>query len=103
LVLVFGILYYQAQSQLADLGKAGAGQTHYQAENFIQGLFGGSTGQFKVSNAGKITVASTTYGVVLQGSGLQVKASNSTDCYTIYATHGKTSAPAVAIATSTCQ
>jgi len=99
LALVFGVLYYQAQSQLADLGRAGIGPTHYQTENFLQGLYGGTVGQFKVSNAGKITVASTTYGIVLQGSGLQVKGSDSTSCYTLQVSNGSV----VSAATSTCQ
>jgi len=99
LVVLFGILYFNAQSQLADLGRAGIGPTHYQTENFLQGLYGGTVGQFKVSNAGKITVASTTYGIVLQGSGLQVKGSDSTSCYTLQVSNGSV----VSAATSTCQ
>jgi len=97
--LVFGVLYFNASSQLADLGRAGIGPTHYQTENFLQGLYGGTVGQFKVSNAGKITVASTTYGIVLQGSGLQMKGSDSTSCYTLQVSNGSV----VSAATSTCQ
>ena len=49
LALVFGVLYYQAQSQL---GGAGSGPNHFQTENFLQGLFGGTAGQFGVRNNG---------------------------------------------------
>lgn len=39
LVLVFGILYYQAQLELANIGGAGIGPTQHMKWNFIQGLF----------------------------------------------------------------
>lgn len=89
--LVFGVLYFNARGQLANVGTAGVGPTHYQTENFLQGLFGGTTGQF--------TVASTTYGMVLQGSGLQVKGYDSAICYTLQVGNGSV----VSAATSTCQ
>lgn len=37
------------------LGAAGPGPTHYQQENFLQGLYAGQTGQFKLTNAGVLT------------------------------------------------
>ena len=58
LVLVFGILYYQAQS---NLGRAGIGPTQYQTWNFLSGLFAGSTGQFKVSDKGKAILGGLEY------------------------------------------
>ena len=35
-------------------GAAGTGETHYQTENFLQGLFAGTGGQFSISNLGVI-------------------------------------------------
>ena len=70
-VLVFGTLYYLAQSKvsaLEALGAAGAGQTHFQAENFLQGLFGGTTGQFRVRNDG----STVTKGLVQGGTVLSL-------------------------------
>lgn len=53
-VLVLGVvgLYFKSSD---NLGAAGIGQNHYQAENFLQGLYGGTRGQFVVSNVGALT------------------------------------------------
>ncbi len=42
-----------------NLGGAGTGYTHYQTENFLQGLYAGTSGQFHVSNSGAITNSGT--------------------------------------------
>jgi hypothetical protein len=44
------------------LGAAGPGPTHYQAENFLQGLYAGVAGQFAVTNTGGVTASSLTVG-----------------------------------------
>ena len=36
------------------------GQTHYQVESFLQGLYGGTSRQFAVSNAGAVTAVGIT-------------------------------------------
>ena len=53
--LVGFMLVGQPVGQL--LGGAGIGQNHYQTENFIQGLYAGTSGQFRVTNAGAITTS----------------------------------------------
>lgn len=52
LTLVFAVLYFSA---MGLFGAAGIGPTHYQAENFLQGLYAGTSGQFSVSNTGALT------------------------------------------------
>ena len=58
LVLVFGTLYYLAQSKVSalieQLGGAGSGQTFYTVPNFLQGFTSGVTNQFEVSNGGQV-------------------------------------------------
>lgn len=58
LTVLFGYLYFNAQS---NLGRAGIGPNHYQVDNFLAGLFGGSTGQFKVSDKGKAILGGLEY------------------------------------------
>lgn len=52
LVLAVVGLYFRDSN---NLGAAGIGPNHYQAENFLQGLYGGTGGQFVVSNVGALT------------------------------------------------
>lgn len=52
-----------------QLGSAGIGQNHYQSENFLQGLYAGTTGQFQINNSGAIT---TSGGLTIGSSGTAV-------------------------------
>lgn len=53
--LCFGVLGYLASHQGPPLGAAGIGTNHYLAENFLQGLYGGTLGQFFVKNTGAVS------------------------------------------------
>ena|SRR3990167_763525 len=54
-VVVFFVLSFSGAGNL--LGGAGIGPTHYQDENFLQGLHAGTSGQLIVSNAGLLTTS----------------------------------------------
>lgn len=54
LVLILGYGQFTGNTMF---GAAGIGPNHYQAENFLQGLYAGTTGQLKVTNAGVLTTS----------------------------------------------
>lgn len=75
LVSVFGLYRIGTVTQaLNAIGAAGVGPTHYQTENFLQGLYAGTAGQFYVDSTGatrytsstvtSLTVGTSTYGNV---------------------------------------
>lgn len=74
--LILGVLAFAPS---AALSASGIGPTHYQAENFLQGLFIGVQGQFRLTNAGVVSsTAVGHFGPITQGGTLITSSVSST-------------------------
>lgn len=60
LVVGVGFLFFGGNG---NLSASGLGPNHYQADNFLQGLFAGTAGQSKFSNTGVLTLGASGTGV----------------------------------------
>ena len=65
-----------------SLGAAGVGPTHYQTENFLQGLYAGTVGQFYVDRSGNVSSSQLTAATV-SFTGEVTLGSCSTKSYTL--------------------
>jgi len=54
-IVVSLVLLLVGNTTSMQLGGAGAGPTHFQDENFVQGLHGGTAGQFILKNTGAVS------------------------------------------------
>lgn len=62
IALGLGVLLFAVNGGSGLLSAAGTGMNHYQPENFLQGLYAGTLGQFSVNKTGSTTVSSLTIG-----------------------------------------
>lgn len=87
------------------LGAAGYGSTHYQTENFLQGLYAGTTGQTQVTNGGAVLVGGTATSTIASSNlllnststGIVIRATNG-GCYRL----STANATSVSFSTSSC-